>query len=177
MGVKNKIYLASIVVSFISVFVSYLLGQLAANKKFKRDQRYRRYNSLYIPLMEMLYKQRIGKYDFYNLLVFDKFQPFEKLLINNVQFMGKKSAKKLYFIVHQGKSAVIKQNSHNLELLSKGQALEPLSPEAQDAINEYNALIEQLLLEAEKLAKQLKLDPISEPLRLALQKDQNCQSK
>ena len=37
--------------------------------------------------------------------------------------------------------------------------------------------IEQLLLEAEKLAKQLKLDPISEPLRLALQKDQNCQSK
>ena len=91
--------------------------------------------------------------------------------------MRKKSAKKLYFIVHQAKSAVIKQNSHNLELLSKGQVLEPLSPETQDAINEYNALIEQLLLEAEKLAKQLKLDPISEPLRLALQKDQNCQSK
>lgn len=43
--------------------------------------------------------------------------------------------------------------------------------------NEYNALIEQLLLEAEKLAKQLKLEPISEPLRLALQKDQSCQNK
>lgn len=173
LSVSNWLYIVSMIVSLVSIFVSNYLGQKVASKKFKREQELLRYNSLYVPLMNLLYDQEPDKYAFFNLLSLNRFEPFEDLMLNNVQFMGKESAEKFYKVIHEGKNAVIKRKNRTIELLKNGKKPEPLDKETSEAINLYKSLLIQLLSESEELAKELKLEPISKPLREALQQVQN----
>ena len=61
----------------------------------------------------------------------------------------------------------------SFELLKNGKKPEQLDKETSEAINLYKSLLIQLLSESEELAKELKLEPISKPLREALQQVQN----
>ena len=55
----------------------------------------------------------------------------------------------------------------SFELLKNGKKPEQLDKETSEAINLYKSLLIQLLSESEELAKELKLEPISKPLREA----------
>lgn len=169
MTISNWIYIASILASIISVYISYVLGQKASNREFEQNQKMKRYDSLYAPLMQLLYHQPPDKYAFYNLLVFNQFEPFEKLLVGNVQYMGKESAKMLYRIITTGKSEVIKQNEKNISLLRQGMHLEPMDNKVSEAIDLYRELLVHLLSESVALSQSLNLEPIGQPLIHVLQ--------
>lgn len=177
MSISNWLYIASMIVSVASIFVSNKLGRNAAQEKFEREQKSRRYNALYVPLMHLLYSQKPDRYAFFNLLSLNQFDPFEKLLLNNVQFMGTDAAQKFYEVIHEGKDAVIKRKNRTIELLKCGKEPEQLDDDTKKAINLYKKLLIQLLLESETLAKELGLEPTSKPLIETLQKEPDLGAK
>lgn len=177
MSISNWLYITSMIVSIVSIYISNALGRKAAEERFKRDQKIKRYNSLYVPLMNLLYDKKPDKYAFFNLLSLNKFAPFETLLINNVQFMGVQSATMFYKVMHEGKDAVIRRRDRTIELLKAGKDPEHLDNDTVQAINLYKDLLVQLLSESETIAQELHLEPTSEPLKRALQSVKNLEAK
>ncbi|MEK1478818.1 hypothetical protein HC007_00535 [Limosilactobacillus fermentum] len=161
----------SVFASIISVYISYLLGKKASNMKFEQKQKMKRYDSLYAPLMKLLYSRKSNDLVFYNLIISNQFESFEKLLIGNVQYMGKESAQLLYKVMTTGKSEVIKQNKKNLFLINNGMKLQPMDDKAAEAIDLYRDLIIRLLLESVDLSKSLHLESIGQPLIDIFQKE------
>lgn len=171
MTIKNWLYLTSIVVSIISVFLSNWLGQKAVIAKTSEEQKLKRYQSYYVPFMKFFYKTRPQYWNFYDLrsALNEKrdgsaIYELSQLMSNNLEYMGKDLPP---LIARFNLIADTRYSDISLALDSKFLNA-PSLDDAVKGVQEVNDLFDQIVVEtlqeATQLAKTLSLEPISEPL-------------
>lgn len=167
----------SMVVSIISIFISNFLGNKTLIKKISNEQKLKRYNSYYIPFIKAFYKVKPQYWNFYDLRssTNDEGKPgileISSLMYNNLEYMGEE----LPPLVSKFNLIADKRYSQIGVALHSGFVNAPSIEEVSYKVEEVNELFDEIvqktLLEATQLAKDLSLQPISEPL-LSLYLDQ-----
>lgn len=171
MTIKNWLYLASIIVSIVSVFLSNWLGQRAVIAKSSNEQKLKRYQNYYVPFMKFLYKTKPEYWNFYDLrtarnenLDGSAIYELSQLMSNNLEYMGKDLPP---LIAHFNLIADERYSDIGVTLNSKF-VNAPSLDDTVKGVKEVNALFDKIVVEtlqeATQLARTLSLEPISEPL-------------
>lgn len=171
MTIKNWLYLTSIIVSIVSIFLSNWLGQRAVIAKASKEQKLKRYHNYYVPFMKFLYKTKPKYWNFYDLrssldekLEGSAIYELSQLMSNNMEYMGKD----LPLLIARFNLIADKRYSEISLALDSKFLNAPSLDDAVKGVQEVNDLFDQIVVEtlqeATQLAKTLSLEPISEPL-------------
>lgn len=178
MKIDNWLYLLSIIVSVISIFISNKLGQRRALLEIRNQQMLERYQKFYIPFMQILYLVPARQRSYY--LIYTKhpkrMRELKTLLRNSINLQGKELPQVVSsFLNHEEETTQAitraKQTPDDDFLVTAALAKFQLTDQSFDLI------VTDTLQEATRLSKKLFLQPISEPLSQAYSTLNNRKNK
>lgn len=151
------IQLFAIFVSVIAIFISNYLGNRASLRQYKRQQVLERYNYFYVPFIKWFVHEEPDKHLLNNLIINNSFDDFSDLIQSNIRYLGKKSIRQYYALISYNDFCVDKFTSQ-----AESAPKSDLTAEKLNAL--FNDLVLSVLRESVHLAKELKLEPIGQPI-------------
>lgn len=147
----EKIYIATIpaLISVISIFISFFLGQRSKAKSIKQEALKDRYNHFYVPYMKLLMNNWYGHIAS-GLLPREEKDQFYILVTENIHYLGKRSSAYLMSYIEGYTASNFDEDKH--------QHFEGGREKFTPIFNKMTLLI---LKEAKGIARKLKLQPPS----------------
>ena len=150
---SEQLQIFSILISLVSIFISFSLGQWSKTDSLKKHKQEERYLSLYIPFFKKLMDYNYPKNSYYQIVILTEPRFVRDNILVNVEYLDNVSVRLLKNLIEKDKY-IYAFSQGNLEL----------EPEVNEAEILFSQLVESMKKESIEIAKKLKLEPVTKDL-------------